>query len=83
MPEKDYIHRARRAYDAGLHGLAFWDMDGRLLFQGQWQVMRKLGHRGSLDAMERGPLNVRLVRLRTIDGITTKTTGYHPSVFYD
>src|SRR6185295_1371273 len=82
MPEKDYILRARRAYGAGVQGLAFWDMDGRILFQAQWHIMRRLGHRELLDTMEAEPMNLRLVQLKTIDGVTTKTKGYHDSIFY-
>ena len=63
----EYVRRARKAYDGGVAGLAFWDSDRRIITKSQWNTLRRLGHRDDLDQMAREPADYVLHQLKLIE----------------
>lgn len=68
MPGSRYARQARKAYDGGAAGLAFWDSRGRMVRKTQWHAIRRLGHRKDLEAMALQPREYRVHPLKLIDG---------------
>ncbi len=68
LPGSQYARQARKAYDGGAAGLAFWDSGGRIVRKTQWHTVRRLGHRQDLKAMARQPQGYCIHPLQLIDG---------------
>ena len=48
-----YVRLAKRYYDAGADGVAFWDGERRYPRSSEWAAACRLGHRDKLDYLER------------------------------
>lgn len=68
MPGSRYARQARKAYDGGAAGLAFWDSGGRIVRKTQWHTIRRLGHREDLETLALQPQEYRIHPLELIDG---------------
>jgi len=66
MPGRDYAEHARRAYEGGAAGLAFWDSGGRIMTKSQWHTVRRLGHREQLEQMALQPEHYNVHPLKLI-----------------
>ena len=68
MPGSRYARQARKAYDGGAAGLAFWDSGGRIMRKTQWHTVRRLGHRRDLESMSLQQPGYNIHPLQLIDG---------------
>ena len=66
MLGRDYAEHARRAYEGGAAGLAFWDSGTRIMNKTQWHTVRRLGHREDLERMARQPEDYNLHPLKRL-----------------
>jgi hypothetical protein len=66
MPGCDYAEHARRAYEGGAAGLAFWDSGMRIMNKTQWHTLRRLGHREDLERMAQQPEDYNLHPLKRL-----------------
>lgn len=73
-----FVQQARRYYEAGADGLAFWDGERRPPHASEWAVERRLGHKDDLDLLEReAPGLYRRVPLKKLGPF------YAPDSFHD
>ena len=64
-----YVRLARRYYDAGADGVAFWDGERRFTRCSEWAAASRLGHRDQLNYLEReGDDFFRRVPLTSLGG---------------
>ncbi|MYH60860.1 MAG: family 10 glycosylhydrolase [Caldilineaceae bacterium SB0675_bin_29] len=69
MPAEDFRQRALQYYAAGADGLCFWDTNGRHQRFKEWSMIRRLGHRDSLEGWNDGEGELyRTVPLRSVGG---------------
>ena len=69
MTSDEYRKRAKELYNKGVTGILLWDIQERQRINGQWNTLKRLGHREELDgqtAVEESPV----FRLRMLDGYT-------------
>ena len=52
MSTEEYRRRALELYELGAEHLSFWDTYGRAPFRWQWNMLRRLGHKDELAALD-------------------------------
>ena len=71
------LDRAQEFWNAGVDGLALWDLGHRTVRLGEWAVQRHLGHHRSYDALRQECRSYgRSVKIRRMDGICMMNADY-------
>jgi hypothetical protein len=71
--DEDFAQEAKMHYEAGADGLSIWDSERQHAKIGRWTQIQQLGHINQLDRLiKESKYYYRRVRLKTLDGLSTK-----------
>lgn len=78
QPGEDYARLMRKYYDMGVYGYCLWDGQNRPCRIGEWNVVKKLGHRDMLEYFEaEAPNYIKGSLMKLINGMSVDISFSH------